>query len=50
MKNIILINISLASFNEDIQAELVKLKQTTHKNLMYSPATNGVVKFFIYNY
>ncbi len=39
--------ISLASFNEDIQAELVKLKQTTHKNLMYSPATNGVVKFFI---
>lgn len=39
--------ISLASFNEEIQEKLVELKQTTHKQLMYSPATDGVTKFFV---
>jgi glycerophosphoryl diester phosphodiesterase len=39
--------ISLASFNEEVIDKLSELKNSTHKNLMYSPATNGVIKIYV---
>lgn len=41
--------IVLASFHQEIFAEMVHLKQTTHPALMYSPSIKGVVSFFVLN-
>lgn len=39
--------VSLASFDKAVSDGLVKLRQTTHKQLLYSPQTNGVVTFYV---
>jgi len=39
--------IVLASFHREIYNKLQELKRTTHKDLLYSPEQNGVIKFFL---
>ncbi len=39
--------IILASFHQEVYAELNRLKSTSHPQLMFSPEFNGVLSFFI---
>jgi glycerophosphoryl diester phosphodiesterase len=39
--------IVLASFHQEVFAELTNLQKTTHSQLMFSPEFNGVLSFFI---
>jgi glycerophosphoryl diester phosphodiesterase len=39
--------IVLASFHKEVFDEMVRLKNTTHKDLLYSPEYDGVTKFYV---
>ncbi|HOI46437.1 MAG TPA: glycerophosphodiester phosphodiesterase family protein [Bacilli bacterium] len=39
--------IVLASFHKEVFEEMIRLQQTSHPNLKYSPETMGVVKFYV---
>ena len=38
--------IVLASFHENVTAELARIRKEKHPSLMFSPETNGVIKYF----